>query len=557
LNWKTDSPVWVDQWPLEKTKLEALNALVEEQLQKGNIEPSNSPWNSPVFVIRKPGKDRWRLLHDLRKINEVIEDMGPLQPGMPSPTMLPQKWKLAVIDIRDCFFNIPLHPKDAPWFTFSVPSMNREAPMRRYHWRVLPQGMKNSPTICQWYVARILSPIRKVANKAIIYHYMDDLLICAPTQTYVNQTLEQVIQALKKEGFEIQSEKVQRVCPWKYLGLIISERTIKPQSVSINNNPRTLQELHQLCGTINWVRPLLGLTTEDLAPLFNLLRGDCELTAPRTLTDEAKRSIQKVEKAISTRQVHRYNDKLPFRFAIIGEMPYLHGLIFQWDEKDPLLLIEWFFLSHQPSKSITQPQELMAKLITKARVRLRTLAGCNFMCIYMLLNLDQLESLLQTNDNLQYALDSYTGQISIHYPKHSLLRLALKIIPKQIQSKKPLNALTLFTDGSGASCKSVITWLQDPQTQKWESDVEVVHGSPQVAELAAVVRAFERFKEPFNLITDSAYVAGVTARAEYAMLKEVSNPKIYSLLSKLVHLISHREQPYYVMHIRSHSALPG
>ena len=51
--------------------------------------------------------------------------------------------------------------------------------------------------------------------------------------------------------------------------------------------------------------------------------------------------------------------------------------------------------------------------------------------------------------------------------------------------------------------------------------------SPQIAELAAVVRAFEKFKdepfEPFNLVTDSAYVAGMATRAEHAFIKEVSN----------------------------------
>ncbi|RMC13202.1 hypothetical protein DUI87_10736 [Hirundo rustica rustica] len=140
LNWKTDAPVWVEQWPLSKQKLKALEELVEEQLAKGHIVETTSPWNSPVFVIRKPGKDKWRLLQDLRQINNVIEDMGSLQPGMPTPTMLPQNWKLAVIDIKDCFFHIPLHPDDAPRFAFSVPTVNREAPRKRYHWRVLPKG---------------------------------------------------------------------------------------------------------------------------------------------------------------------------------------------------------------------------------------------------------------------------------------------------------------------------------------------------------------------------------------------------------------------------------
>lgn len=67
----------------------------------------------------------------------------------------------------------------------------------------------------------------------------------------------------------------------------------------------------------------------------------------------------------------------------------------------------------------------------------------------------------------------------------------------------------------------------------------MVQGSPQVAELEAVVRAFERFPEPFNLVTDSAYVARVTMGAEGALLKEVSNENIYNLLSKLIKLISH------------------
>lgn len=59
-------------------------------------------------------------------------------------------------------------------------------------------------------------------------------------------------------------------------------------------------------------------------------------------------------------------------------------------------------------------------------------------------------------------------------------------------------------------------------------------------ELAAVVRAFERFPlQPFNLVTDSVYVAGVTVRAEHALLREVSNPKLHSLLSRLVFLPSH------------------
>ncbi|RMC04463.1 hypothetical protein DUI87_18907 [Hirundo rustica rustica] len=488
LNWLTDSPVWVEQWPLSKEKLKALEELVEEQLAKGHIVETNSPWNSPVFVIKKPGKDKWRLLDDLRQINNVIEDMGSLQPGMPSPTMLPKNWNLAVIDIKDCFFRIPLHPDDAPRFAFLIPTINRAAPRRRYHWRVLPQGMKNSSVICQWYVASLLSPVRAAADKAIIYHYMDDVLVCAPSDDDLSHALDLTINSLIAAGFELQNEKVQRMPPWRYLGLEISKRTIVPQKFEIKTKISTLADLHQLCGSLNWVRPWLGLSTEDLAPLFNLLKGGEELSSPRALTQEAEIALERVQECMSKRQAHGYDPGLPFKFIVMGRLPHLHGVIFQWREipkkdrgkEDPLLIIEWVFLSHQRSKRMTRPQELVAELIRKARSWIRDLAGCDFECIHVPIGLRSgqvtkamLAHLIQENESLQFALDSFTGQIFIHWPAHKIFNQDKKFVLslKGVQSRRPLKALTVFTDASSISHKSVLTW-RNPQTQRWEADVE-------------------------------------------------------------------------------------
>ena len=64
LKWLTNTPKWVEQWPLPKMKLEALEQLVQEQLQLGHIEPSTSPWYSPVFVIKKKS-GKWKMLTDI------------------------------------------------------------------------------------------------------------------------------------------------------------------------------------------------------------------------------------------------------------------------------------------------------------------------------------------------------------------------------------------------------------------------------------------------------------------------------------------------------------
>ena len=84
------------------TTNEALEQLVQEQLQLGHIEPSTSPWNSPVFVIKKKS-GKWRILTDLLEVNKCIEPMGALQLGLPSPALIPQNWSLMVLDLKDCF----------------------------------------------------------------------------------------------------------------------------------------------------------------------------------------------------------------------------------------------------------------------------------------------------------------------------------------------------------------------------------------------------------------------------------------------------------------------
>ncbi|XP_053795954.1 uncharacterized protein LOC128786615 isoform X3 [Vidua chalybeata] len=222
------------------------------------------------------------------------------------------------------------------------------------------------------FVAQILSPVRRLFPEAIILHDMDDVLVCASDSTYLKATLDKTIKAIKAAGLQIAEEKIQFSAPWRYLGFLITGRTVTPQTLTINKDPKTLRDLQQLCGTITWIRPLLGLTTEELSPLFCLLRGDGDLASPRELTPAAREALQRVAVALKSRQAHRVVRTLPVNFAVLGKCPHLHGLLFQWDNRasDPLVILEWLFLPHQPSRTITTPAELLATLIMKARHRL-------------------------------------------------------------------------------------------------------------------------------------------------------------------------------------------
>ncbi|NXW52895.1 POK6 protein, partial [Nyctiprogne leucopyga] len=76
-------------------------------------------------------------------------------------------------------------------------------------------------------------------------------------------------------------------------------------------------------------------------------------------------------------------------------------------------------------------------------------------------------------------------------------------------------------------------------------------------ELTAVVRAFRRWSAPLNIITDSAYVAGIVERAEASVLRDVVHSDLFVLLQELIFLLDTRLHPYFVMHVRSHTSLPG
>ena len=78
--------------------------------------------------------------------------------------------------------------------------------MDRYHWTVLPQGMKNSPTMCQSCVAKAIQPIRQSYPNIYMYHYMDDLLLAGPTRTVLEEALQALKQALQDAGLQIAPE---------------------------------------------------------------------------------------------------------------------------------------------------------------------------------------------------------------------------------------------------------------------------------------------------------------------------------------------------------------
>ena len=66
--------------------------------------------------------------------------------------------------------------------------------------------MMNSPTMCKYYVAKALEPMRKQFPNFPVIHYMDDILFSAPSVLETQEMLDIAQQCLKDSGSIIAPE---------------------------------------------------------------------------------------------------------------------------------------------------------------------------------------------------------------------------------------------------------------------------------------------------------------------------------------------------------------
>ena len=68
--------------------------------------------------------------------------------------------------------------------------------------------MMTSPTICQYYVAKALKPIRKQFPDLLVTHYIDDILFSSPSVLETQHMFNITQQCLKDSGLIITPKKI-------------------------------------------------------------------------------------------------------------------------------------------------------------------------------------------------------------------------------------------------------------------------------------------------------------------------------------------------------------
>ncbi|RMC09742.1 hypothetical protein DUI87_13529 [Hirundo rustica rustica] len=149
-------PVRLKQYAIKPEVRREVAPIIDQYLNLGILQECESKYNTPIFPVKKPN-GKYRLVQDLRAINEITKDIHPV---VANPytllTSVSEKFEwFTVIDLKDAFFCIPLALESRKYFAFEWenPDTGRR---RQLTWSRLPQGFKNSPTIFGNQLAREL-----------------------------------------------------------------------------------------------------------------------------------------------------------------------------------------------------------------------------------------------------------------------------------------------------------------------------------------------------------------------------------------------------------------
>ena len=268
---------------------------LEDMLQRGIIVESNSPWASPVVLVRK--KDgSWRYCIDYRKLNAcTVKDSYPLPRIDDSLDQLSGSQWFTTLDLQSGYWQVKMSAKDQEKTAF-ITSQGL------YEFTVLPFGLANAPAAFERLIERIL---RGLQYKTCLV-YLDDVIVHAQEFNQAVERLDEVFSRLKAAGLKLNPKKCHLLQKQvSYLGHVVSKDGIttdpeKIQAVSNWPRPVNVSQLRSFLGMCSYYRRFIAGYANIAKPLHVLT----EKNRVFIWTEEAEGAFQKV--ALTTSPILAY-----------------------------------------------------------------------------------------------------------------------------------------------------------------------------------------------------------------------------------------------------------
>ncbi|CAF0975241.1 unnamed protein product [Brachionus calyciflorus] len=228
-------------------------SIIDEQLEAGLIEPSSSPWSSPINIVAKTDGGI-RVTQDYRLLNAVtIKDAYPLP-------VIEHLFNLL-------FTSFYSHPNSRMFTAFSCE-------FGLFQYIVMPMGLTNSPATFQRLMNKIF---KSLIERNIVIVFLDDFLIHSKDRKSHYLNVLEACKILKEFCIKIKLGKcVPLAREIKFLGHVISANSIRPDQSKLEaiknfNLPSTIQQLQSFLGLAGWYRRFIKSFAYIAKPLNGLL----------------------------------------------------------------------------------------------------------------------------------------------------------------------------------------------------------------------------------------------------------------------------------------------
>ena len=298
-------PLYIPAYRLPHSQREVANRKVQEMMDEGIIEPSTSPWNSPLFLVAKRDGD-FRPVVDFRRLNQCTASQR-----FPLPILTDLLHSLgennsifSTLDLMSGFWQVPLAPDSRPLTAFSTPAGH-------FQYLRLPMGLKNSPICFQLLINEVFHGI--LGNG--VFAYLDDIIVVSQDMETHFQRLNDVLARLAHAGLKVKLSKCNFLRKrLTFLGHVVDANglhTSDDKVAAVKNFPRpeTVKQLKSFLGLSGYYRPFVPHYATLSSPLLRLLKKD----APFIWRDEQEHAFNALKTALTTAPVLAFpNFQEPF-----------------------------------------------------------------------------------------------------------------------------------------------------------------------------------------------------------------------------------------------------
>ena len=239
--------------------------------ETGVVQPSSSPWASPVVLVRKKDGSH-RFCVDYRQLNSATRlDSYPLPRIDDLLDVLGQAQYFTTLDLAAGYWQIPVHQDSIPKTAFITPQ-------GLYEFRVMPFGLTNAPSAFQRLMQGILTELNPPERPSFVSVYIDDVLIYSRTMEDHLDHLRRVLEQLEQAGLKLKPSKCRFVCEEvEFLGHRITPQGLKTTSRLVSAVqefpvPKNAKQARQFLGLCSFYRRFIHTFAKIAKPLHQLTK---------------------------------------------------------------------------------------------------------------------------------------------------------------------------------------------------------------------------------------------------------------------------------------------